>query len=77
MNSAARILQTLALTGGAVGIAFCGMEYALGSDQTASKAISKAFIIFAAVAALFMLPSVVRLGISVVSNLKWDPSSLK
>ena len=39
---AGSIIQTLSLTGGAVGLAWCGIEYAYGSEETSRRAKSKA-----------------------------------
>ena len=73
---AGSIIQTLSLTGGAVGLAWCGIEYAYGSEETSRRAKSKAIVIVSAVAAVFALPFFIRLGISVGSQFKWSPRNL-
>lgn len=71
-----RIYQTLCLCGGAVGIAWCALEYAYGSERQAQKAGAKALIIAASVAALILLPHIIRLGKSLGEAYKWDPNTL-
>ncbi len=71
------IIQTLALTGGAIGIGWCGIEFVYGSAEAAQKAKGKAIMIAAATAALFALPYIISAGKSFASQHRWDPSSLK
>ena len=70
------IIHWVALTGGAVGLAWCGVEYAYGNEETSNKAKAKAFIIFASVGALYILPYIVELGMEVAQRYKWNPSQL-
>ena len=73
---AGKILQRLALVGGSVGLAWCGIEFAYGSEETSRKAKAKAIAIVVAAAAMFALPYFIRLGKSIGSQYKWDPSHL-
>lgn len=75
-TEAGSIIQTLALAGGAVGLAWCGIEYAYGSEDTSRRAKAKAIAIVAAVAGVFLLPLFIRLGKSIGSQFKWSPRSL-
>lgn len=75
-TEAGSIIQTLALAGGAVGLAWCGIEYAYGSEDTSRRAKAKAIAIVAAVAGVFLLPFFIRLGKSIGSQFKWSPRSL-
>ena len=71
------IYETLTLAGGAVGLAWCGLEYTYGSDDLAKRAKAKAIIIAFATAALFLLPRFIALGMSVGRAHSWSPESLK
>ena len=62
---------------GAVGLAWCGLEYTYGSDDLAKRAKAKAIIIAFATAALFLLPRFIALGMSVGRAHSWSPESLK
>lgn len=75
-SQAGTIIQTLALAGGIVGLAWCGIEYTYGNEEVANKAKSKAITIIIAVAAIFILPYVIRLGKDLGQRYKWDPSTL-
>ena len=75
-TEAGSIIQTLALAGGAVGLAWCEIEYAYGSEDTSRRAKAKAIAIVAAVAGVFLLPFFIRLGKSIGSQFKWSPRSL-
>ncbi len=70
------ILQTLALTGGAVGLAWCGIEYMLGSEDAARRVRAKALMLLAATAAVFALPYFIRLGREAGLRWQWSPGSL-
>ena len=75
-SEAGSIIQTLALAGGAVGLAWCGIEYAYGSEDTSRRAKAKAIAIVAAVAGVFLLPLFIRLGKSIGGQFKWSPRNL-
>lgn len=77
LNDAFSIIQTVALAGGAVGIAYCGIQYMLGNEQESSKALSRGLLILGGVIAVYMLPIVVQWGKSIGQSLKWNPKSLK
>ncbi len=76
MSSAGNIIQRLALCGGALGIALCGVQYAYGGDQTASKALTKMLVIFAATAAVYMLPHIIRLAQNLAAASAWSPNHM-
>ena len=51
MNNVGNIIQKLAVCGGALGLAFSGIELAYGDEQTAAKAKKKIIVIIAATSA--------------------------
>lgn len=77
MNSAARILQTLTLSGGAVAIAFCGIRMAYGSQQEAEKARNTIIGIVIATGAIFALPYVIQATKAWAAQNAWSPSRIK
>ena len=77
ISGIARLLQKVALFGGAIGVSWCGVEYVSGDSQKASKAISKAIIIAGAVVATYALPYFIKMGINLGKSIAWDPSKLK
>lgn len=70
------ILQTLALGGGAVGLAWSGLEYAYGDEQRSRKAKARIIAIIIATAAVFALPAVVRMAQSLFQSGAWSPDHL-
>ena len=70
------ILQTLALGGGAVGIAWSGLEYAYGDEQKSRKAKARIIAIGIATAAVFALPAVIRMAQSLFQSGAWSPDHL-
>ena len=77
MSSAGAIIQKLAVCGGALGLAFSGIELAYGDEQTAAKAKKKIVIIVAATAAVFALPMVIHWAQGIASGSAWSPNNLK
>ncbi len=77
VNSIFSVIMTLGTAGGAVGIAWCGIEYAYGSEEVANKAKSKAIVIAASVAALCLLILFIKLGANLGKQYAWDPANLK
>lgn len=71
-----RILQTLALGGGAVGLAWSGLEYAYGDEQKSRKAKARMIAIVIATAAVFALPAVIRMAQSLFQSGAWSPDHL-
>jgi len=76
LSEAGNIIQRLALCGGALGVAFSGIEIAYGNEQTAAKAKTRIFLIIAATAAVFLLPYAIRMGQSLASGSAWSPEHL-
>ena len=76
LSEAGNIIQRLALCGGALGVAFSGIEIAYGNEQTAAKAKTRIFLILAATAAVFLLPYAIRMGQSLASGSAWSPEHL-
>ena len=70
------IIQTLALGGGAVGLAWSGIEYAYGDEQKSARAKSRMVVILVATAAVFALPSVIRMAQSLFQAGAWSPDHL-
>ena len=70
------IIQTLALGGGAVGLAWSGLEYAYGDEQKARKAKARMVAIAIATAAVFALPAVVRTAQDLFQSGAWSPDHL-
>ena len=70
------IFQTLALSGGAVGLAWSGIEFACGDEQKSAKAKSRMIIIIIATAAVFALPAVIRNAQELFSAGAWSPDHL-
>ena len=73
LSEAGSIIQRLALCGGALGVAFSGIELAYGNEQTAAKAKTRIFLILAATAAVFLLPHAIRMGQSLAADSAWSP----
>lgn len=71
IDNAEKIIHAVALSGGAIGLGWCGIEYMYASDEAARKAKAKALVILASVAALYLLPYFVRLGISLGKEYGW------
>ena len=71
-----RIVQTLALSGGAVGLAWSGIEFACGDEQKSARAKSRMIIIIIATAAVFALPAVIRSAQELFSAGAWSPDHL-
>ena len=70
------IFQTLALCGGAVGLAWSGIEFAYGDEQKSSRAKSRMVIIIIATAAVFALPAVIRAAQGLFQSGAWSPDHL-
>ena len=77
MSNAGAIIQKLAVCGGAIGLAFSGIELAYGDEQTAAKAKKKIVIIIAATAAVFALPMVIHWAQGIASGSAWSPNNMK
>lgn len=67
-------IQRAGLAIGAVGISFCAIKFIWGNDQESAKAVRLAIYIGMAVAALYLLPAVMKLGRQIGRGHKWDPS---
>ena len=76
MNNVGNIIQKLAVCGGALGLAFSGMELAYGDEQTAAKAKRKIIVIIAATAAVFALPMVIQWAQGIASGSAWSPQNM-
>ena len=76
MNNVGNIIQKLAVCGGALGLAFSGMELAYGDEQTAAKAKKKIIVIIAATAAVFALPMVIQWAQGIASGSAWAPQNM-
>ena len=74
MNQVWRVLRTLTLAGGGIGISICAIRYMFGSEQDASKALSRGLMILGAVIAFNLLPLFIQLGKSVAGS-GWKPPS--
>ena len=70
------IIQTLALCGGAVGLAWSGIEFAYGDEQKSSRAKSRMIVIIIATAAVFALPSVIHAAQGLFQSGAWSPDHL-
>ena len=70
------IIQTLALCGGAVGLAWSGIEFAYGDEQKSSRAKSRMVVIIIATAAVFALPAVIRTAQGIFQAGAWSPEHL-
>lgn len=70
------IIQTMAFGGGAVGLAWSGLEFAYGDEQKSAKARSRMIIILIATAAVFALPAVIRSAQSLFQAGAWSPDHL-
>lgn len=70
------IIQTLALGGGAVGLAWSGLEFAYGDEQKSRRAKSRMIAILIATAAVFALPAVIRTAQSLFQSGAWSPDHL-
>ncbi len=70
------ILQTLALCGGAVGLAWSGIEYAWGDEQKSARAKARMILIIIATAAVFALPAVIRTAQELFQTGAWSPDHL-
>jgi hypothetical protein len=67
-------IQRAGLAIGAIGIAFCAIKFMWGNDQESAKAVRLAIYIGMAVAALYLLPAVMKLARQIGNGHKWDPS---
>ena len=76
MSNVGSIIQKLAVCGGALGLAFSGMELAYGDEQTAAKAKKKIVVILAATAAVFALPMVIQWAQGIASGSAWAPQNM-
>lgn len=76
LNLIKKILQTASAAIGAVGLAFCGIRYVTGTEQTAQKALTQAIYILIAVIAFILLPTFIRFGIEIGQKIGWNPRSL-
>ena len=76
MSNVGSIIQKLAVCGGALGLAFSGMELAYGDEQTAAKAKRKIIVIIAATAAVFALPMVIQWAQGIASGSAWSPQNM-
>ena len=76
MSNVGSIIQKLAVCGGALGLAFSGMELAYGDEQTAAKAKKKIIVIIAATAAVFALPMVIQWAQGIASGSAWAPQNM-
>ena len=70
------IIQALALGGGAVGLAWSGLEFAYGDEQKSRRAKSRMIAILIATAAVFALPAVIRTAQSLFQAGAWSPDHL-
>lgn len=70
------IIQTLALCGGAVGLAWSGIEFALGDEQKSARAKARMVLIIIATAAVFALPAVIRTAQELFQAGAWSPDHL-
>ena len=70
------IIQALALGGGAVGLAWSGLEFAYGDEQKARKAKARMVAIAIATAAVFALRAVVRTAQDLFRSGAWSPDHL-
>lgn len=69
-----KILKTLAMAGGALGIAYCAIfEYMLGDESTASKGLNKILMIIGAEIAIFILPYIIDMVRSGNGMNAWTP----
>ena len=66
----------MALGGGAVGLAWSGLEYAYGDEQKARKAKARMVAIAIATAAVFALPAVIRTAQDLFQSGAWSPDHL-
>lgn len=73
LSEAGSIIQRMTLCGGALGIAFSGIELAYGNEQTAARAKTRIFLILAATAAVFLLPYAIHMGQSLAAGSAWSP----
>lgn len=68
-----KIIRRLGVAGGALGLAYSGIQYAIGSGAQADKAKSRMIMIGIAVAALLVLPVVVNAALSMFASTGWTP----
>ena len=68
-----RIIQVLAFSLGAVGIAWSGIEYAISSGSKADKAKSRIIYILFATVAVMLLPTVIQVGKAIFEAGAWSP----
>ena len=76
MGNIGSIIQKLAVCGGALGLAFSGLELAYGDEQTAAKAKKKIVVIIAATGAVFALPMVIQWAQGIASGSAWSPQNM-
>jgi len=77
IKNAYRICTSLGMVFSAVGIAFCGIRMLLGGTENARRMLQTMLMIFFAMSALLLIPSVVSSGVNLFSQLSWDPSHLR
>lgn len=73
MPTIGRIIQVLAFSLGAVGIAWSAIEYAISSGSKADKAKSRIIYILFATVAVMLLPAVIQAAQALFTNYAWSP----
>ena len=76
MSTIGSIVQKLAVCGGALGLAFSGLELAYGDEQTAARAKKKIVVIIAATGAVFALPMVIQWAQGIAAGSAWSPQNM-
>lgn len=71
------IFRVAATSFGAVGVAISAVQMVIGDEESASKALSRIVILLGAIAALWLLPAIISMGIELGRQFAWDPSKLK
>ena len=66
-------LRGIGLAGALISLAITGMLYVAGNEQSAAKAKTAALYICLAVAAMYLLPSFVGMGVSWGISHAWTP----
>ena len=75
VNKTYGILRIVALGGGALALAGCGLIMMYGSNKDGEKAKATIKYILIAVAGIWILPAVIRLGKTMFGT-AWDPHSI-
>ena len=73
MPTIGRIIQVLAFSLGAVGIAWSAIEYAISSGNKADKAKSRIIYILFATVAVMLLPAVIQAAQAFFTQYAWSP----